>query len=127
MGNVDIDKFLINHGANVDATAAERGGGTALQLAATRGYAPIMLILLSHKANVDVPGSKTNDLTALECAAQGGYLDPVQILLNAGAGSKPGTVDQVHRSITLAKDNGHDAVVDLLTEHLNKVMKADVP
>ena len=119
VGSLDILNLLLNHGANVHAPAAERSGGTALQLAAIGGYVAIACKLLSLKADPNAPASKVNGRTALEGAAEHGRLDMVQLLLNGGAGSRQEDEGQVANAITLARDNGHIPICDLLESHFS--------
>ena len=119
LGSLEIVDILVNRGADVNAPAAARGGGTALQLAAKGCYIPAVCRLLSLGANVNAPGSIVNGRTALEAAAEHGRLDMVQILFNAGAASRLSDRGQITNAMTLAKDNGHFGVCDLLEQHLH--------
>ena len=119
LGNLDIVDILVNRGADVNAPAAARGGGTALQLAVVGCYISVACRLLSLGADVNAPGSTADGRTALEAAAENGRLDMAQILFNAGAGSRRSDRGHVTNAIALAKGNGHFGVCDLLEGHLD--------
>ena len=105
--------------STTSSITAERGGGTALQLAAIGGYIPIACKLLSLGADPNAPASKVNGRTALEGAAEHGRLDMVKVLLNGGAGSRPDHDAQVASAIALAMDKGHLPICELLESHLS--------
>ena len=119
--------LLVRHGAEVNAPAAQRGGGTALQFAAIEGYIPVACLLLNFQANVNAPASKVNGRTALEGAAEHGRLDMLQLLLKAGAGSVGTDQGQFERAKALADDQGHTHIIDFLEDHLRRRRREDEP
>ena len=127
IGYIDIVELLINLGAEVNAPPARSGGGTALQLAAIGGFIPLACLLLNSKADVNAPSSKLDGRMALEGAAEHGRLDMVQLLLNAGAGRKGTDQRQFDRAKALAKEQGHDHIVDLLEDHLQQRLQEEEP
>jgi len=79
--SLDIFKFLVNRGANIEDR--EKYGRTSLFIASDRGKFDIVEFLISEGAIVDV---KTNDgWTPLIAAAQKNHLNIVEILVDSGA------------------------------------------
>ncbi|RFN44231.1 hypothetical protein FIE12Z_11557 [Fusarium flagelliforme] len=109
---VEAVRLLLAAGAAVNADPAPVGGITALQGAAIKGYFQIALLLLKHEANVNAPPAFKEGRTAVEGAAEHGRLDMVKMLLDAGAigDGKTGFM----RAISLARQNRHFAIVNLL-------------
>ena len=62
----------------------DQGGLTPLQLAASLGLTPIVLLLLSHRAEVE-SATRAGGETALHLATAGSHQDIVRILLEAGS------------------------------------------
>ena len=111
-------KLLIDNGADVNAPAAKRGGATALQFAAIKGFIPIARQLLQLGADVNAPASIVYGRTVLEGAAEHGRLDMVALLLAAGAGQKGKDERQFQKAIALAEERFHKCIVDLLKHYL---------
>jgi ankyrin repeat protein len=118
VGDLGIIELLLGHGADVNAPAAQRGGGTAFQLASLNGFIPIVQLFLKHGADVHAPASKVDGRSPLEGAAEHGRLDMITVLLEAGAGSKGKEEPQFTRAITLAEENGHEPVANLLKGYI---------
>ena len=97
---------------------ARTSGGTALQLAAIKGFFGITWMLLENGADVNGLPSKMNGRTALEGAAEYGRIDTVQLLLNVGADMEGPRRLRNGLAIQLAEENGHLATVELLRAHL---------
>ena len=116
MGSMPIVKLLLNHGADINAPPAARGGGTAVQLAAMRGYIGVVELLRGYGAEVTAPGSKVYGRSAIEAAAENGRFDMVKYLLDLG----PQITSQLEGAIRLAKNQGHDAIVEVLEPALLK-------
>lgn len=116
-GCKEIAEVLIEYGASVNAPAAEDAGATALQYAAMYGYLGIAVLLIDNGADVDAAGALIDGRTALEGAAEYGRIDMVQFLLNVGAKIYGEGHVQYRRSLEIARDNGHNALADLLEEH----------
>ena len=127
IGNIEIVKLLIQHGAELNAPPAKKRGGTALQLAVSKGFFSVLELLLRHGADLDAPGSQFGGLSALERASKNGRLDVVRYLLNVVSRSKIVRVNQVRSSVSLAKDNGHIPLSELLAEYLEAPEFRDVP
>ena len=120
LGDLILVQRLIDRGAEINAPAARKGGGTALQLAAIGRFIPVIQLLLKFKAKVDAPAGLIDGRTALEGAAEHGRLDTVALLLGAGAGGWGDDKKQFARATKFARENGHGAVCDLLEDHLNE-------
>jgi len=119
-GDMQLVDLLIDHGADVNAPAADNAGATALQLAAVHGYIDLARRLIRLGADVDAPGAKYNGRTALGCAAEHGRLDVLQLLLSHGVGAaavRPSDNRQVSEAVELAEKNGHYASAQLLKRH----------
>ena len=106
-GCKDIVDMLIEHGANVNAPAAESYGATALQFTAIHGYLGITYFLLRNGADVNAPCGTFGRRTALEGAAEHGRIDMVQMLLDAGANIRGDGRWQYERALAYASGNGH--------------------
>lgn len=109
---IETVRLLLAAGAAVNADPAPVGGITALQGAAIKGYFQIALLLLKYEANVNALPAVKDGRTAVEGAAEHGRLDMVKMLLDAGAigDGKTGFT----RAISLARQNRHFAIVNLL-------------
>jgi hypothetical protein len=80
-GKVDAGKFLLDHGANINAQNVD--GSTALCWAAIQGYVEFARMLLKRGAVIDV--RSVTGSTPLHRAAKGGEIQVVQLLLDNGA------------------------------------------
>lgn len=122
VGSHTIVDLLLRHNADVNEAPAARGGATALQLAAKAGSLRITKKLLDLGAKIDAPGVRIGGRCAIEYAAEYGRLDMILFLCNT-AGGKFAT-GQYKSAITLARENGHPACADLLTELSAKTQAA---
>ncbi|KAH7011104.1 ankyrin repeat-containing domain protein [Ilyonectria destructans] len=80
-------KFLLEHGANINAPAIAVFGRTALQ-AATSSAKPnseVIHLLLLEGADVNAPPAKIGGITALQGAAIQGHIEIARLLLAHGA------------------------------------------
>lgn len=114
---MELVRYLLDNGADVNATAGPVSGLTALQGAAICGHTRLVLLLLKDDIGADVNGKPAiqKGRTALEGAAEHGRLDLVQILLNAGAKPREGD-DGYYRAIQFAEKEAHWAVARLLRQ-----------
>ncbi len=80
-GQLDIVKFLVERGVDVDATTVE--GVTPLMYASQNGNTEVMEYLIGKGA--DVNATPYNNVTSLIGAVRTGHYDAVKILLEAGA------------------------------------------
>ncbi|KAH8129300.1 ankyrin repeat-containing domain protein [Trichoderma asperelloides] len=110
-------ELLLTAGAAINADPAALGGITALQGAAIKGHFQIAMLLIEKGANVNAPPAIKDGRTAVEGAAEHGRLDMVQMLLNAGAIGDVIRKTGLKKAISLARENRHFAVVELLESH----------
>jgi hypothetical protein len=97
----------------VNAHPKKSEGGTALQIAAEKGFVPIARTLLSAGADVNAPGSQRGG-TALEQAAKFGRVDMIQLLVQHGTQLIGPGVAQFERAKQLATENRHYTACRLL-------------
>lgn len=143
--NIEVARFLINHGAKVNHTAKD--GNTALTLAIKLKDINMVELLMSHGANahhimddgsttliiavenhdinmaeillaqgVDVNQTVWHEHTALSVAADDGDINMVRTLLNYGANTEHVNYDGVTILITAAAENKMD-LAKLLLDH----------
>jgi ankyrin repeat protein len=86
--NLELTKYLLKEGAEVNAAAGIKRGLTGLQGAAIQGHIKIALVLLDAGAYVNAEPAEIEWRMALDGAAEHGRLDMVQLLLNFGAKSE---------------------------------------
>lgn len=83
-GSYSAAKWLLEHGANIEATSGVHTSYTALWAACTGGFIRVVRLLLDHGAKVNTTKSDTKN-SALFVAAQNGRLAICSLLLRAGA------------------------------------------
>ncbi|KAJ5898519.1 hypothetical protein N7504_008807 [Penicillium tannophilum] len=130
IGNMEIFNILIDHGADVNASAAFDGGATALQIAAMHGYIGIAQRLLDLGADVNQKPAKFNGRTALMGAAEHGRIDMLHMLLTGGAlvvGEHEGYDYEnfYFEALELAESRGHYAAAKLLASFKDSVELSD--
>ena len=84
MGCFDIVQCLIEQSAIID-TIPIHSGGTALQLAALKGFCGIAAFLLERGADPNHPPAKGDGRTAFEAAAEWGHVDTMSLLMQYNA------------------------------------------
>jgi ankyrin repeat protein len=110
-GQLEIVKFLVERGVDVDATTVD--GVTPLMYASQNGYTEIMEYLISKGA--DVNAKPYNQVTSLIGAVRTGHYEAVKILLEAGA--KVDAKDELAlTSLMHASAYDYPAIADLLIE-----------
>jgi ankyrin repeat protein len=84
-GNLEIMKFLLDAGSDMNALPAAAGGRTALQAAAEKGHGHIVKFLIEAGADVNEGPAEFGGRTALQLVASKGFLGLAVVLLEAGA------------------------------------------
>lgn len=115
-GDADAMKALLDSGVNVEMLI-NGYADTALICAARNGRTGIVQLLLERGAKVNA-GNHPYMMTALHGAAEKGHVATVKVLLEFGANRK--ARDRWKQTaLTLATENGHWEVVDLLEDNAN--------
>ena len=83
--NIQMVKFLLDSGANVNFPPTMGVKRTPLQQAAEVGDMAVVQTLMSYGAQVNDPPAYIGGATALQLAAIGGYIGIAEIFLKAGA------------------------------------------
>jgi formylglycine-generating enzyme required for sulfatase activity/ankyrin repeat protein len=112
-----IARFLLEHGARVDAAQTQGGnsGYTALHRAAIVDAAEVAELLLAHGAEVNVHGPL--GITPLILAASNGSRRTAEVLLSHGADVSVPTGHQ-ETALSEASAHGHLDIVRLLLIHV---------
>ncbi|KAH8164414.1 hypothetical protein CIB48_g3845 [Xylaria polymorpha] len=113
---INLIKFLIASGADVNAPPAPMSGITAFQCAAMKGDFEVALLLLDNGADINASPS-CGSRSALDGAVVFGRIDMVQFLLNLGAVSHPGGESGYRQAINCSH-NG--AITDLIRQYALK-------
>ena len=114
-GKLDVVKFLIEKGANVNAKC--KNDYTPLCIAAEKGKLDVVKFLIEKGANVDKKNK--NGWTPLHVAAKEGILDVVKYLTENGANINAKTNDD-KTPLYIAAKNGHSEVVDYLCRGIKR-------
>jgi hypothetical protein len=111
-GHRNVAEFLLDRGANVDATDSLKH--TPLQMAAEYGNADVAALLLDHGADVDA--RDIAGATPLEWAALRGNKKVVLLLINRGA-LVNAQASTGKTALHLAATAGHKEIVAVLLAH----------
>lgn len=114
-GHVDVVRYLLERGAEVDEAPA--GRSTALIVASWEGHREIVRLLISSRA--DVNRKNENGWTALSSAARNGHLGIVEDLLGAGADATIRHPDG-NTAADVARSHGHNGVAELIERSISK-------
>jgi ankyrin repeat protein len=117
-GHEEVARSLVDHGADVNAVAANDQRIQPLHAAAARGGAALVRLLLAHGA--DPNGRQQGEHVPLHAAAANGDAAMVAALLQHGADATAQNADGA-TPLDLARDAGHDAVLILLQQHAASV------
>ena len=113
-GHVGCARLLLDHGANVNASAKGIIGWTPLHFASYDSQLKAAQLLLEYGANLNA--QDRNDRTPLYLASQWGLLESVRLLLDHGADvSVRGEQDLT--PFQVATRDGYHRVAQLLLEH----------
>ncbi|KAI2627703.1 ankyrin repeat-containing domain protein [Hypoxylon sp. NC1633] len=112
--NIPMVQLLLSHGADVNGPGDEHHG-TAIQIAAKRGYLRIALILLEAGADINAAPSSGSGRTALEAAAERGRLDMAYLLLQ-NDNDEGNIKERCQRAAEIASSAGHGVLARLLRD-----------
>ncbi|XP_054710914.1 ankyrin repeat domain-containing protein 17-like [Uloborus diversus] len=112
-GHLELVRYLIGSGANVNATTAT--GDTALTYACENGHTDVADLLL--QANAKLEHESEGGRTPLMKASRAGHLCTVQFLISKGANVNKQTTNNDHNPLSLACAGGHLPIVELLLAH----------
>jgi ankyrin repeat protein len=115
-GNLDIVRYLIDHGANVNATADI--GMTALMFASQEGHLEIVRCLV-ERGGANANAARTSDgCTALMWASMNGHLEVVRYLVERGdANVNAAQTDDGMTALMFACKKGHLEIVRYLCQN----------
>jgi len=113
-GRIEVVKYLISRGADVNFAAPETGF-TALTGAIAGGHADVVRVLLAAGANVN-HRYEENRFSPLIEAAGDNEPEIIELLLDAGADVRARTNDG-KSALTLAVEKGHGEVAEILRRH----------
>ncbi|KAJ5132306.1 ankyrin repeat-containing protein [Penicillium atrosanguineum] len=116
-GHIELLRWLLDQGADVNTPPAKNRGRTALQAAALGGHADIVEILLHHKADVNTPAVRYHGFTALQGAAFRGHCRIVRRLLDVGADvNAQGSYYNGYTALSAAAECGHYEITRMLLD-----------
>lgn len=110
---LDITKWLLDHGANVNQYGGIAGGG-ALQVAASDGHYEIVKYLLDNGAELDVSAPERNPLFG---AILGGHEAIAKLLIDRGIDTRvrySGESMKGMDAIAFAHERGQSGIAELL-------------
>lgn len=117
-GNTDLMEILLENGADVNAPGSifrtsYVESGTALEIAARKGYIRIAKRLIEQGASLLFQGT----MPALTEAASKGRLDMVKMLIVQGLSTSELSRSHLKEAFVTAKEAGHTAVAKYLEAH----------
>jgi ankyrin repeat protein len=114
-GHADVVALLLERGAGVSPVSRNPMEVMPIHSAAAAGHAQVVAVLLDHGAQVDARSHL--GFTAIIDAAQNGDVALVAMLIDRGADPQ-GANDRGQTPLDVARDKGHQEVVDLLESQL---------
>ncbi|RYC54781.1 hypothetical protein CHU98_g11424 [Xylaria longipes] len=121
---LDVTRWLLAQGADINAPAASSGGRTALQAACRPGLScnidvGLIQLLIDNGADVNAPAAFECGATALQCAIKEGSMGVFCFLLDAGADVHATAKDRIFRdqyksALDTAAEFGRLDMVDIL-------------
>lgn len=119
-GHVEVVKYLLGRGADVNGGREHCGYGTPLWRAAEKGQGGFLQLLLDAGAEVNPPDDREYLDSAIESAAENGRLDILHMLLQVhpGGESLHGELEWAERE---AEEDGHGEVVRAIREYRKRV------
>ena len=112
-GHVELVEILCVRGCSL--STMDTTGLTPLHLAASKGYADIVLILLNYRAQVNTPSTRGGN-TPLHFAAAGNHHQVVQLLIEQGAEVNQQNLKGM-TSLMYAANRGYLKTAETLVEH----------
>ncbi|KAK9282418.1 hypothetical protein L1049_005335 [Liquidambar formosana] len=112
VNRVDLMEVLWAAFREIDVNLVDLENRTALHVAAVQGHVESLRFLVSIGGNTDI--SDSNGWTPLHYAAAEGHIDAVEFLLNCSLYVKYAVTKEGKTAFTLAIDNGHSHLFDLL-------------
>jgi hypothetical protein len=121
-GHLDLVKLLLQNKADIKTVATvDNVKQTALQGAASKGYAGIVRLLVEHGAEIEF--TDENGRSALHHAAQNGHEEATRELLRSGA--DVAVIDRVGETpLRKASKRNNAGVVEVLTGHWKDTLTA---
>ncbi|CZR66358.1 uncharacterized protein PAC_16259 [Phialocephala subalpina] len=117
-GNINIVRYLLEVGADLNVPAAQYEGRTALQAAVQSGSSETVQLLLNWGARVNSPAGQSGGVTALQAAVLRRDIGLVRMLLTAGADANDMPAALFGKtSLQTASEKGDDKIVCLLLEY----------
>ena len=111
-GHVDIEQYLLDHGALIDVQ--DESYGTPLYTAAENGWISVVRQLLEYNANINLTGGLHR--RPLNAAAYYGRVEVVQLLLEKGAEVDPEEDYRYGGALGAAARKGHDGIARMLLQ-----------
>lgn len=112
-GGLEMVKYLVEMGADVDAASGIKGRGTPLIYAASTNQIEVVKYLLENNADINATTKSQNE-TALIWAVAAGSTTVVRILVERGADQKI-TNKKGDNVIDIAKSLNRKDILELLT------------
>lgn len=113
-GRVDVVRYLLSTGAEVNAVSKNRMRVMPLHSAVAGRHLSIARMLIEHGADVNV--AQQDGFTPLHGAAQNGQEEMVTLLLDRGAQVDAKAADG-KTPLAFAAEEGHEVVADVLRRH----------
>ncbi|XP_037045798.1 ankyrin-1-like isoform X2 [Bradysia coprophila] len=119
-GRLDLVKFLIKNGSNVNVI---HKGLTLLHIAALRGKGPVVKFLLEENFDIEIRSS--DNLTPLHYAATHGRVEAVEILIAAGSDCSVSNIFN-QSPLHCAASYNHYSIVEMILKGIPEGKKEDV-
>ncbi|KIX07882.1 uncharacterized protein Z518_02536 [Rhinocladiella mackenziei CBS 650.93] len=116
-GVMELVRYLVQNGADINFPPPARDGLTALQAAVFIGDLEMVDFLLQHGADVNGAASHYGGVTAVQVAAVLGYVRIAQMLIAAGADIAAPASCRGTRALDSAARNGRFDMVKLLLDN----------
>lgn len=126
-GNLDMTRFLLNQGAQVDREPGLLSSGTALSLAVANGHVDVAKLLIERGADINgLPISESRGQTCMEAAAQNGRFEMIQLLIENGLRTSNEHRGRYLHALVLARWNDHYVLAQHLRSYGGWTMGDDI-